>query len=154
MSAPFALPSIVAVSETPQTVNPVCCETTLNAHVVLALPCVMVLSVSKNLLASILVAIFAGGGVGEDVGDGLGVLVGLGDGEGLIVAVLLTALEVVVLVEVEVFSVKLAGTTLFCVGEVQPATKITAIAAKIIRSEKPCFSMLMRRELTWSARYL
>ncbi|MDD1720970.1 MAG: hypothetical protein LUP95_03190 [Euryarchaeota archaeon] len=65
----------------------------------------------KNLLGSIVVAIFPGGGTGVGVGDELGTMA-LGEGEGLEVDVRLTALEALELVEVEVFSVKLAGATL------------------------------------------
>ncbi len=109
VSVPFGLPSIVAVSGTPQTTNPVFCETTLNAHVALALPCATLGSALKKLLAVIDVAVLPEGGAGEEVGDELGVLVVLGEGEGFTVTVLLTALEAVVVVETEVFSVELAG---------------------------------------------
>ncbi len=113
VSVPFGLPSIVAVSGTPQTTNPVFCETTLNAQVALALPCATVGSALKKLLAVIDVAVLPAGGageeVGEEVGNELGVLVVLGEGEGLTVAVLLTALEAVEVVETDVFSVELMG---------------------------------------------
>lgn len=80
-----------------------------------------VLSVKKNAPASTAVAIFPDG-LGDDVGDALGVVVTLGKGEGgtgeggtgegLEVGVGLTVLEAVVLAEVEAFSVRLAGATL------------------------------------------
>ncbi|MGZ7146236.1 MAG: hypothetical protein ACXVIA_05900 [Halobacteriota archaeon] len=103
VSVPAARPSIVAVSGTPQRIRP--CAVTLNAHDVTGLPRVMVLSALKKLLPSTVVAIFPDDGAGEDVGDELGVVVALGEGEELEVGFGLTALEAVVLVEVEVFVV-------------------------------------------------
>ncbi len=81
------------------------------------------------------------------VGDTLGT-VALGDGEGLVVAVRLAALEVVELVEVDVFSVTLAGATLLWLGERQPAASTAPTVAKITRSEKCSFFISMRRKLT------
>ncbi len=88
------------------------------------------------------------GGVDEGIDDGLGVLVALGEGKGLTVAVLLIGLEVVELVEVEVFSVALTGATLLWLGERQPAARTTLPVAKIIRSKNAIFFISMRRKLT------
>ncbi len=108
---PFVWPSTVAVSGILQRWSVGLFEgATSNAHSIVGSPCFTELKALNWKSGVIIVAIFTCDGAGVGVGDGL-VTVALGDGDAAELDVRLM-LEVVVLADVEAFSVRLAGATL------------------------------------------